>query len=97
MQESDPTYLAHVAFSNANDLCARPSCCNVLGRSLRLAGVSAEDTGVRSESDHCSGLHAADGACAAGDEDDLVLCGRANIGLATRVAFLSLLYTRATH
>lgn len=73
MQEPDPIYLAHVAFSNANDLGARPSCCNVLGRSLRLAGVSAQDTGVRTESDHCSGLHAADGACAAGDEDDLVL------------------------
>lgn len=69
-----PSYLAHVASSKANDLSARSSRRDIFRGSLCLLNVSAQDEGVGAESNQGSGLHAANGSRAAGDEDDLALC-----------------------
>lgn len=74
-----PSYLAHVASSKANDLGARPSRRDIFRCGLCLFNVSAQDEGIRAESNQGSGLHAANGSRAAGDEYDLVLCRQSPI------------------
>lgn len=69
-----PSYLAHVASSKANNLGARPSRCDIFRCGLCLFNVAAQDEGVGAKSNQGSGLHAANGSRAAGDEDDLSLC-----------------------
>jgi hypothetical protein len=78
-----PSYLAHVASSKANDFGARSSRCDVFRCGLCLLNVSAQDEGVRAQSNQGSGLHAANGSRAAGDEDDLALCRQSVISHAS--------------
>lgn len=76
-------YLAHVASSKANDLGARPSRRNIFGCGLCLLNISAQDEGIRAESNQGSGLHAANGSRAAGDEYDLALCQQSAVSHAS--------------
>lgn len=77
------SHLAHVASSKANDLGARPSRRNIFGCGLCLLNISAQDEGIRAKSNQGSGLHAANGSRAAGDEYDLALCQQSAVSHAS--------------
>ncbi len=64
------TYAPHINTAEAEHAGARTGGGNVLGDALGLLDVAADDAGVGAEVDEGAGLGAADGAGAAGDEED---------------------------
>lgn len=82
---------AHVHSTNANDLGTLSGCGNVLGHALRLLDIATDDAGIGAEIHHRPDLRAANGACAAGAEDDLVRWGVLSIpmvGISHQVGLL---------
>ena len=68
-------HLAHVAAPDADDPGPRAHEGDVGGGVLGLAGAAADDARVGAEADEGAGLHAADGAGAAGDEGYFAIWG----------------------